>query len=142
MNAEVPRRLVLAGLGAGALIPLVFFILGGWMLVETQRLVSVAQPVPAEVLRIDEDGRPVLGFAGPDGAMREARPHSAEAGWVPAPGSTADMLFDPATPQTLRRAGAWNLYGTASLFLLFGLVAELALFVALWRLVIRPARGG
>ena len=140
MTAPMPRRLLLAGLGIGALVPLVFFVLGGWMLVETRRFLSGAQPVAAEVLGVD-DGRPVLGFTGPGGEAREARLHGVDIGFAAPPGSTATVLFNPAEPTTVRRPDAWSLYGVAALFLLFGLVAELALAAALWRLVIRPGRG-
>lgn len=150
----VPRWAVWGACGFGLLVPLIFFGLGLWILIDTQRFVAAAVEVEAEVVRIDvsrdEDGtwyRPVFAVPVPDGRVAEAVLPGMDGAPRHVAGDVVTVLWTPERPNEVRLPGTWSLYGDGVVLLLLGMVSEVILAVALWKLVLRappmgPPGGG
>lgn len=152
----VPRWAVWGACGFGLLVPLLFLGLGLWILIDTHRFVEGAVEVEAEVVRIDitrdEDGtwyRPVFAVPMPDGRIAEAVLPGMDGAPRRTAGDVVTVLWNPGRPNEVRLPGFKALYGDGAILLALGVVAEVIVAVALWKLVLRapplgppPGSGG
>ena len=140
----VPRWAIWGACGFGLGVPLLFFALGLWIVIDTQRLVASAAEVEAEVVRIDisrdEDGtwyRPVFGVTMPDGRVAEAVLPGMDGAPRHTAGDTVTVLWNAERPHEVRLPGRWALYGDGAILMGLGLVFVVIVAVALWKLVLR-----
>lgn len=136
-RSDGTSRSILA-LAIFGIIPLVFVLVGTWMLMGTIDFMNAALPTTGEVVRVierhDDDGTTytaVFRYTDERGAAQEGRTHISSSGYDFARGERVAILYDPASPGTIRVDGWFSIWGFPAIFLLIGLLFEAGFGIAL-----------